>query len=520
MPRLLCFAYAALAAVALGAIHVFPSLDGPEHVHTSRILGQMLFHSDRFYGSYFQLDLQPHPNWFCQAFLMLGLEVFDGRVAEKLLIFTYLLAMMLSWHHLVRSLEIRSLWASCLVLPFILNHYLFLGFYNFVWSLPFFLWSLGLFLQPQTQGVPPSKKQLLLFSLSFAATYFCHVISVAELGLGLLFMGSIFLARQPCGQRMPCLKTQLLPFVAASLPGLCLLLWFWATSPAQSLEWGEPASGLLNMLLLTFLAPFSNPLWIVGVFCIIGFTLLAVLVAYVRPKWNWLAKAWLALAVLQAGIAVFGPEAGAGGSLVQYRLTLYPWISLLAAWACCLDRMEPAFFSRLVQVWAAAALLQAGLAWQAVSASQPGLRACLSLLDQLPSGSLIASYELPAPALLWRHSLQTHLAARATDETKNVLLLNAYQRRAHGFPVRFRAPFDPTPDLVPINRQIEWLNLASYEARSGQAVQFAVCDVSDGNSLSAQLRENLKPYPVWKATPPSPVAALEIKSLSPAAPEP
>jgi hypothetical protein len=153
----------------------FLTQDGPTHVENARILldyGRPDFEELRVF---YVLQKDPFPNWLSHLALAGLMTVASPLLAEKLFLTAYVLLLPLAFRYALGALrpEARGLWP--LVLPFVYNHFLHLGFYNLAFAaIPFFL-VLGFWLSRGGRLGPGETASLGLLLLGL---YFCHLITL------------------------------------------------------------------------------------------------------------------------------------------------------------------------------------------------------------------------------------------------------------------------------------------------------------------------------------------------------
>jgi hypothetical protein len=117
-----------LFLLSLGA---FPSEDGPVHLYYADVLKDLMAGGNS-YGHYFAVRhwLPPYALIY---YLFLGLTRFVSPLAaERLFVCLYTILLACGFRYLLRVLNPRSTAMAVLVFPFVLNKFVYLGFYNFV----------------------------------------------------------------------------------------------------------------------------------------------------------------------------------------------------------------------------------------------------------------------------------------------------------------------------------------------------------------------------------------------------
>ena len=221
--------------VPIWAFPCFPSQDGPTHVENARILLDYERPDQPALRDFYERSLEPVPNWFSHLLLSAVLPIVGPRIADKIFLTLYVLALPFAFRYALNAFRPDAGARMLLVLPFVYDHFLHLGFYYLVFSaVPFFI-VLGFWLRRESRFGPWDA--LLLMPL-FLWLYFCHVIGfvLALAGLGALAGTSAFRRRQdPRGA-----LTLLLASGASAVPAAHLLFRFLRSRGAAAHEPGPP----------------------------------------------------------------------------------------------------------------------------------------------------------------------------------------------------------------------------------------------------------------------------------------
>ena len=149
---------------------VFPSQDGPAHVYYARVTRDLLLgHST--YAAQFRIG-RPFPPYSVHAYLLMALrELTSGEMAEKLLACLAVIVSGCGVFSLARQLGTSTVVVGFAV-PFLLNRYLFLGFYGYVMAIGFALMAMAVCLRDDRHR--PSHR--VAFLLLVLLTLFAHPV--------------------------------------------------------------------------------------------------------------------------------------------------------------------------------------------------------------------------------------------------------------------------------------------------------------------------------------------------------
>lgn len=163
-----------LHALPMFFMKIFVNHDGTAHLCNSNLIAQMLFNPDSLASQFFEFNPMLLPNWTGHVLLMLLNFVLPAWVAEKALIVIYIVAFPLAYRYLVKAINPRAVWASYLAFPFVYTLLIYLGFYNFLLSIPLMLLALGFWYKNRNDLKP---LQLVLLGFILIALYFSHLLN-------------------------------------------------------------------------------------------------------------------------------------------------------------------------------------------------------------------------------------------------------------------------------------------------------------------------------------------------------
>lgn len=142
--------FAILLALACGwilSLPVFPSQDGPVHVYYAHVSRDLLLGGHTYTQDY--RIARPFPPYAIHAYTLMALLGFtSGEMAEKLLACLCVLVSGIGVASFAKQLGRSAAIASAVAVPFLLNRYLFLGFYGYILGVGFALMTMAVWLRP------------------------------------------------------------------------------------------------------------------------------------------------------------------------------------------------------------------------------------------------------------------------------------------------------------------------------------------------------------------------------------
>lgn len=304
----------------------FPTQDGPSHIANAVILKE---HSqNELYKEYFQLNLQPFPNWFSHATMAMLLHVASPIVAEKLLITLYAILFPLSIFYFVDAVHPGKRLLGTIGFIFAFNYLFHMGFYNFAFSVPMYFFAVGFWWKHREEF---GWRRLLILNAIFVFTYFCHMVSLV------LALATIFLLAAMTVSKARLRERLWLPI--GLLPSYVLPLWFVSgrsLEPSQQRSFSVLFDYFMRIgSIVTYQQQLLVSLLLMGV--LIGLVLYTLahrfnLFGRAERRFQFQASdCFFVVFVTLTAIYFFAPEGMSGGGLISYRLCLFPFLVLLPA---------------------------------------------------------------------------------------------------------------------------------------------------------------------------------------------
>ncbi len=153
----------------------FPTQDGPIHLSNAKVFLEYDNPACPVLPEYYRLNSGIGPNWFSLLSLAGLLRLFSPAIAEKLLLSAYVLALLGSAYFAILGISRRNRFLLLLVFPFVFNYFVFLGFYNFIFGLPFVFLFLGIVLR---SGSRLGWREASLLALASVLAFFIHPLTM------------------------------------------------------------------------------------------------------------------------------------------------------------------------------------------------------------------------------------------------------------------------------------------------------------------------------------------------------
>jgi hypothetical protein len=429
-----------LLLVPLWSVGYLPTTDGPSHVYNASILrhyGNPLFHE------HFEIDWRPIPNWFSHAVLALLMLVVEPRTAEKLLLSGYVILFASAARYLAGSVDPERRWLGWLALPLVYNQLLQTGFYNFGFSLAFYLFAVGFWWRHRSS---PGWRIALGLHLLLLLCWFSHIVSLV---LALASIGVLWLLTD---------RRLLHPLILA--PQALLPLWFvqdQGKGPVPD-TW-SPDFVWTYLLRLRVLHSFTREQIWIGTALAVLFLVLAVLTfagkRRLEPR-----DGFLLLSLLAAALYVLSPAGMSGGGFLKNRLSLYPWL-LLIPWLAPRGRWVKG------AAIAALALMTAVQVWITVRwyrTVEPEIRELLAAAGPIAPDSRVLPLMFRRNAAAGGPGVLGHALDYAAAG-KSWMSWGNYEAMTGHFPVRFRRERGVS-DVFGIEARPGQLNLRAYKGRT------------------------------------------------------
>ena len=163
----------------------FATQDGPSHLYNATLIRSLHDPAWHRASEFYHLNSRLVPNWFTYAVLVSLYSLFSPATSEKILVTGYFILLPLSFTYVLRTITrnggLFAIWGLVLAN----NYFIAAGFYNFCYSLMFFLLCLGYWMRWRDSF---RLKQIATLSVLGTLLYFSHAVGffMAALFIGVL----------------------------------------------------------------------------------------------------------------------------------------------------------------------------------------------------------------------------------------------------------------------------------------------------------------------------------------------
>jgi hypothetical protein len=474
----------ALHLLLIWVFPFFPSQDGPAHQALSMILREYGRPGAGLLREYYLINREALPNGFVFFLMSKVLAFVSVPVAEKLLLTAYVLLLPLSARYALRAIDPRSVFLSVLAFPFVYNFLFHMGFFNFCFSLPAFLLTLGWWLR-RPEGMGPLR--IAGLALLILWVYFCHPVTLVVTLTALFTLAGwrVILDLRSGARAFWRSVLHWLPgLVAAGLPALVLMLSFLGRRTGAEIKMMGMLPKVRHLAGLYSLASLSHLTVALGILLALLFFAVALTCLRARlgaPRLT--AADGLLLTVGVLTVAYFAaPSDLAGGGFINHRLNLFPFLAL-TLWFATFE--HPPGRRRAIQTAAAAiAVGFLGVLAPVYARINANLKEIVAAGELVEPGHtfLFLSYvprteeEDPGVAV-FRTRPYVH-AGGYVAARRRLADLSLYEANEDYFPIYYRPELNPFRHLATAYLGIETfppeVDLLGYPRRTGGTVDYVM----------------------------------------------
>jgi hypothetical protein len=514
--RCVFFSLLLLECAQLWVFQYSPSTDGPSHLMNASVVAN--YGIEKIYQQYYTITLvQPAGNMLTQVLLVALLKLAGPVMAEKLLLSIYIVLFFSSFYYFLRALTPDADYFACFAGILCPNFFFYMGFWNFLYSVGFALFTLGYYLRQRQRW---TLRSLALLMLAGFVVYMTHPVSwlvclvaVAILGLpsaipwsrGYPLFSQVQITRKTMTEYAK-------PICSLLPPGVLLMYWTrMQGEPVHAADYpsvGERLHSLdslsfLQLVLrrleplysLSFLHSFTVSEWKLAeaVACAFFIALLFVGgLAYWRRQYNLWSTPILLLTLMCAAIAIGGPNNVGTGSYIRLRVALYASMFLLAWLAAALHSWPRLPLNMIAALFSCIAVIGVAVRLPVLSNWNERLSAFAVIGQHIHPGSTILHLNLEYPEPITPenpHGVNPYLHAVGLLSARAIVDLRNYEASETYFSTKFRPDMSPVPALGTLDQMESArpvFDVARYEKETRGRVDYLLFQggaVADGNRV-------------------------------------
>lgn len=468
----------------------FPSQDGPSHFHNAAVLAD--YATAPAYQEYYRIvPFRTAGNMLTQYLLAGILKVTGSFFAEKLLLSGYVAFFCLSFLYLLRTVSPHASYFSMFSGVFVANWFLYMGFWNFLFSTCLLILTVGYYLRRAKEaenGGGWRVRHLIVLTVAGFLLYFTHavgwvgcIVAVGALGFPrILSFAPPRDHRTAPGSLRQALRQYAAPICALLPPAGLMLVQFGHSNEAagcaipsfQKLLWplytlsflsGVAASEMMlrNMALFALLAPF---VW------------LAILLIRTR-KYRRESTGLLLASAACVFLAVAGPDCVGRGTYIHGRLGLFACIFYVVWLASALPAWPRLALNGLAAFCCALALITFAVRFPILSEMSRSVSAFASVGASMRPGSTVLSLDLRPEGETTRFSVDPFLHVAGILTRRQIIDLRNYEASTDLFVTEFRGNRAPSPALGTVKElqsSPPVFDIARYERETAGRVDYVL----------------------------------------------
>ncbi|HEX4123643.1 MAG TPA: hypothetical protein VHY37_02890 [Tepidisphaeraceae bacterium] len=480
--------------IPLWSFHYFPSEDGPAHGYAA-VVARDYDRPDRpTFREFFVKSDRLVPNWISPRLLPILAEIFPVEIAEKIVLSLYLILLPLSVRYALGAIRRRAAGLAFCIFPLVPGFYYHEGLLDYCIGLPVFFFIVGYWLKHRRRM---EARQVMVLAALLLVGFLCHLVPTGMAGLFIAV-----LAFTMGGGGLGARVGRLVPVIAAGAPVLLLTVGFAVGQHSVPAVIGYPYASRLSRLkdLVRIQKAFASP---EAALAAVNLALFAGLTGWLlwrrgARKFFTGGNAFLLVAALSAGLFLFAPDEGVGGSMLVVRLAMYPLLALILWWAAQPIGSKAFARLRLACTIVPVALTLLLIASMIVSYGRvtPYLRDMEAVVEQIPPNSTLwlTSYPPnitlgPDGRLLIRGpNIFMHSGSRQAGE-RGIAILNSMVAETNYNEIRYRPEINPGYHIV--------FDFTGYAARIGKPLEYVILwtggttpQNADARQIAKQLHED------------------------------
>ena len=495
--------WAALALLLLEiapiwSLDYFPSQDGPSHLHNAAVIAE--YGSQPAYGDYYLLTpLTPAGNLLTQFLLAGFLKLVGFGAAEKVLLTCYFVLFFAAFRYLLLAIAPEA--GDLTVLAGVLapNRFLFMGFWNFCFSLVLLMAILGWYVHRRRREVPWTAAALCGWTLVGVLLYLTHSVAliVCIVAVGAMGLPELIDALLRHGDRSAASIRRAV--VQYALPLLCLfpsLVPMLTHLPVALTQKSVPESlggrlwTVYSLASLHTIAP-ADPALAKAITGCVAFALVVCLAVLVRRRqlnWPWIGL--MVTAAVCAGLAVFGPDAVGSGTHIHLREAFCALLFFVLWIASVVPRWPRACVHILVGLVLLIGIRTTMVRYPVMASWNGRLSAVVRLGQKVRPGATVLPLIIGGNTV----NIDPMLHSVGLLSSKGIVNLANYETAVEYFTTKFqpeRSPFPRLGTILQLTSRPPVFDIAAYERNTQGHVDYLL--ILDATQPAAA--QELRLYP-------------------------
>ena len=473
-----------LYVIPIWIFKYFPSQDGPPHFSNAFILRH--YNDPQYvFNQFYEIRKAPIPNWASHAIMMLLMYLAPPLIAEKLLLTGYIVLMAGGMLYLLNAVGKERTPLVFLGLPFIYNHPLLIGFYNFLLSVAMLTIAMGYWWKHFETF---RAKNMFILALLLVITYFCHLVGLV---LTLFSIGTVAILL--LAFRFDRWKQTLLSLLSM-LPAIGLTIYYlkmWGTERGESGRIGDLWNSFIRNEALAY---YSQSQLTIAKFVTVAFVILFL---YTLIRDHFFTKEWrrclrvhrkdffLLLCVAFFFIYLKAPEGIAGGWCIKMRLVFLPFLIIIPWLSWDMPKIAKGIIGGLLIILAATYLIHSAYYHKRLSDQ---VEIYTSGYDVVERNKVILPLSFGNKGGSWRIGVLFHTGGYYTCARGSIDLDNYEAGLTDYFPTLFK-PEVHRPSIGMIVGRPGEINFAEY---AGDIDYIITWNLASGNDIEARILEHYK----------------------------
>jgi hypothetical protein len=185
----------AITLAPIYSVEWYHTGDGPSHLYSATVLNDLLFHSGAQFGHFYDLHITAVPNTTILILQALMLEVFKPSTVIMVTALLISSSIIFAYIYFIKSINPDHKGISVLILPLIINYFMVMGFFSFLFSLALMFITIGYF-NKKIESI--TNKNIAIIAGLIIINWFTHLTG-ALFSLGYIAIYFVLLGKKSIG---------------------------------------------------------------------------------------------------------------------------------------------------------------------------------------------------------------------------------------------------------------------------------------------------------------------------------